>query len=262
MRSSTEEIVPHAASQTVSLNGIQLAYSVVGEGEPLLLLHGFYGSSADWVHLFDLDDLARRFRLIMPDARGHGRSTNPTGAFTHRQCAADVRALLDHLGIGRLKAVGLSLGGGTLLHIATQDPDRVEAMVLAGAPSYFPVHARAIAATVSDRDEDHTDAEWRELRTRHLQGDQQIRALWRVSRGFATSYDDMAFTPPLLATIRARTLIVTGDRDGLYPLEMFVEQYRAIPGAALMVIPDGGHHAVFGAAQPDFVRAALAFLHD
>jgi pimeloyl-ACP methyl ester carboxylesterase len=260
MRSSTEEIVPHAASQTVSLNGIQLAYSVVGEGEPLLLLHGFYGSSADWVHLFDLDDLARRFRLIMPDARGHGRSTNPTGAFTHRQCAADVRALLDHLGIGRLKAVGLSLGGGTLLHIATQGPDRVEAMVLAGAPSYFPVHARAIAATVSDRDEDHTDAEWRELRTRHLQGDQQIRALWRVSRGFATSYDDMAFTPPLLATIRARTLIVTGDRDGLYPLEMFVEQYRAIPGAALMVIPDGGHHAVFGAAQPDFVRAALAFL--
>ncbi|MES1208916.1 MAG: alpha/beta hydrolase [Pseudomonadota bacterium] len=249
-----------AGFSTVSVNGVELAYREQGAGEPLLLLHGFFGSSADWVHLFDLDDLARRYRLIMPDARGHGRSTNPTGAFTHRLCAADVRALLDHLGLARVKAVGLSLGGGTLFHIATQDPNRVEAMVLIGAPSYFPVKARALTAATSDRDEDHPEAEWRELRARHVQGDEQIRALWRIARGFATSYDDMAFTPPLLATIRARTLIVTGDRDGLYPVEMFVEQFRAIPGAALMVIPDGGHHAVFGAARPDFVRAALAFL--
>lgn len=245
---------------TVSANGVELAYRVQGEGEPLLLLHGFFGSSADWVHLFDLDELARQYQLIMPDARGHGRSTNPTGAFTFRLCAADVRALLDHLGLARVKAVGLSLGGGTLFHVATQDFDRIEAMVLIAAPSYFPTQARALTAAVSERDEDHPEAEWRELRARHVQGDDQIRALWRIARGFATSYDDVAFTPPLLATIRARTLIVTGDRDGLYPLEMFVEQYRAIPGAALMVIPDGGHHAVFGAARPDFVRAALAFL--
>lgn len=245
---------------TVSVNGVDVAYCERGQGEPLLLLHGFFGSSADWVHLFDLDDLARSYCLIMPDARGHGRSTNPTGAFTHRLCAADVRALLDHLGLARVKAIGLSLGGGTLFHVATQDPDRIEAMVLIGAPSYFPVQARALTAQVTDRDADHPEAEWRELRARHVQGDEQIRALWRTARGFATSYDDMAFTPPLLSTIRARTLIVTGDRDGLYPLEMFVEQYRAIPGSALMVIPGGGHHAVFGAARPDFVRAALAFL--
>jgi len=245
---------------TVTVNGVELAYRVQGEGEPLLLLHGFFGSSADWVHLFDLDELARTYRLIMPDARGHGRSTNPTGAFSFRLCAADVRAVLDHLGLARVKAVGLSLGGGTLFHVATQDPDRLQAMVLIAAPSYFPAQARALTATVSERDEDHPEAEWRELRARHVQGDDQIRALWRIARGFATSYEDVAFTPPLLGTIRARTLIVTGDRDGLYPVEMFVEQYRAIPGAELMVIPDGGHHAVFGAARPDFVRAALAFL--
>ena len=63
---------------TVSVNGIELAYREQGQGEPLLLLHGFFGSSADWVHLFDLDELARSYRLILPDARGHGRSTNPT----------------------------------------------------------------------------------------------------------------------------------------------------------------------------------------
>ena len=99
------------------------------------------------------------------------------------------------------------------------------------------------------------------MRARHAHGDDQIRALWRIAVGFADSYDDdMSFTPPHLATIRARTLIVIGDRDELYPVEIFVEQYRAIPNAALYVIPVAGHDAVFGAARAEFVRAALAFL--
>ena len=194
----------------------------------------------------------------MPDARAHGRSTNPGGAFTHRQCARDVLALCDHLGVARCKAIGLSLGGNTLLHVATADPDRVGAMVLIGAPSYFPAQARAIMRSFTA--ETRTAADWAMMRARHAHGDDQIRALWRTAVGFADSYDDMTFTPPHLATIRARTLIVTGDRDPLYPLEIFVEQHRAIPGSALQVLPNGGHDAVFGAGRADFVRAALAFL--
>ena len=71
----------HDATTThgfISYEGAELHYDLRGDGEPLLLLHGFTGSGADWVHLFDvdgLDELARRFRLIIPDARGHGRST-------------------------------------------------------------------------------------------------------------------------------------------------------------------------------------------
>jgi pimeloyl-ACP methyl ester carboxylesterase len=242
----------------LTVNGIDLAYEDRGDGPPLLLLHGFFGSSGDWTHLFDLDALGRRHRLIMPDARGHGRTTNPTGLLTHRRAADDVRALLDHLELDRVQAVGLSFGGNTLLHLATAAPERLEAMVTIGAPSYFPPQARALMAAVAvdGRGED----DWREMRARHPQGDDQIRALWRTARGFATSTDDLAFTPAELGTIRARTLIVTGDRDALYPLEIFVEQYRAIPNAALYVIPDGGHDAVFRAARPDFVRTALAFL--
>jgi pimeloyl-ACP methyl ester carboxylesterase len=243
---------------SISVDGAELHYRLHGDGEPLLLLHGFTGSGDDWRHLFDLDELARGHRLIIPDARGHGRSTNPSGAFTHRQCARDLRALCDHLGVARCKAIGLSLGGNTLLHAAIADPDRLAAMVLIGAPSYFPAPARAIMRTFTP--ETRSDGEWAVMRARHAGGDEQIRALWRTAVGFADSYEDMTFTPPHLATIRARTLIVTGDRDPLYPLEIFVEQYRAIPGAALHVLPDAGHDAVFGAARPDFVRAALAFL--
>jgi pimeloyl-ACP methyl ester carboxylesterase len=161
------------------------------------------------------------------------------------------------LGVDRCKAIGLSLGGNTLLHVATRAPDRIGAMVLIAGTSYFPAPARAIMAVVSE--DGHAEVEWQAMRERHKLGDPQIRALWRIARGFADSYDDMSFTPPRLATIRARTLITTGDRDPLYPLEIFVEQYRSIPGAALYVIPGPGTRRCSGKPARTS-RAALAFL--
>ncbi len=81
-----------------------------------------------------------------------------------------------------------------------------------------------------------------------------------MTHGFSTSYDDMAFTPPLLATIRARTLIVHGDRDPLYPVDLALELYRNIPQAALWVVPNGGHGPIFGTLAPAFSATALAHL--
>lgn len=143
---------------TIAVSDIQMHVRIRGTGEPLLLLHGFTGSGADWVHMFDLDDLARRYTLIMPDLRGHGRSTG-SGRFTHRQCGLDVIELLDRLGMSRCKALGTSAGGNTLLHVSTREPQRVEAMVLFGAPSYFPVPARAIMRTMTKRGAARTSGE-------------------------------------------------------------------------------------------------------
>jgi pimeloyl-ACP methyl ester carboxylesterase len=70
----------------------------------------------------------------------------------------------------------------------------------------------------------------------------------------------MNFTPPSLARIKASTLIVYGDRDFLYPVEMAVEMYRAIPKSALWVVPNGGHGPVFMDAAQQFAQTALAFL--
>ncbi len=246
------------AQHTISIHGIELHYTVRGTGEPLLLLHGFTGSSADWVHMFDLDALARSYTVITPDLRGHGGSTNPSGRFTHRQCADDVEALLDHLGVECCRALGTSAGGNTLLHLATRDRERVSAMVLFGAPSYYPAQARTIMQSMTV--ETRSEQEWALMRARHRHGDDQIRALWNAARGFAESHDDMCFTPPLLATIRARTLIVAGDRDPLYPVDIFVEQYHAIPNASLMVLPDAGHESIWADARDAFVKTALAFL--
>jgi pimeloyl-ACP methyl ester carboxylesterase len=232
-------------------------FDVRGDGDPLLLLHGGTGIGADWKMVFTAADPAG-FRLIVPDLRGHGRSTNPSQAFTFRQAARDVLALLDHLGISRVKAIGLSMGAKTLLHMATLQRDRIDAMVLVSATPYFPAQARTAMAQLSA--DAFSDAEWAIQRQRHVHGDDQIRMLFDQMRGLKDSYDDMAFTPPLLATITARTLIVHGDRDPLYPVELALEMYRAIPTSALWVVPNGGHGPIFGAMAAPFAEACLAHL--
>lgn len=75
----------------------------------------------------------------------------------------------------------------------------------------------------------------------------------------ADSYDDMNFTPPSLSRISAPTLIVYGDRDFLYPVEMGVEIYRAIQRSALWVVPNGGHGPIFFDAAAQFASMAVTF---
>src|SRR5881397_1768679 len=123
------------SGQTAAINGMQMYFEIHGEVEPLLLLHGFTGAGSNWQAF--VSGLSREYQLIIPDLRGHGRSTNPSSEFTFRQCALDIFALLDHLGIERFKAIGLSGGGNTLLHMATQQPVRIVAMVLVSATSYY-----------------------------------------------------------------------------------------------------------------------------
>jgi pimeloyl-ACP methyl ester carboxylesterase len=240
----------------LEVNGIELHWEETGVGAPLLWLHGAMGCGADWQHIFK--EAPAGYRVIAPDLRGHGSSTNPSGEFTFRQCALDVRALLDHLNIPRLKAIGLSGGGIVLLHLATLEPSRIESMVLVSAPPYFPEQVRAIQRQWSESM--LTDADRAHLRTSHKRGQPQIDKLFEMARRFAETFDDVNFTPPYLGTISAETLIVFGDRDPLYPVSIACEMHRAIPRSYLWVVPHGGHGPVFGEAAPGFVETALGFL--
>ena len=206
-------------------DGVELSFEVRGEptSPPLLLLHGFTGSGDDWQHVFDVDALAREYLVVRPDARGHGRSAKPAEALTFQRLALDVIELLGRLGITTTRAIGMSLGAKTLLHVATAAPDRVEAMVLVSATPRFP---EATLATV---------------------------------RG-AGAPTDMSFDAARLGTIRARALLVSGDRDPLYPVELAVELLRGIPSASLYVVPGGGHGPIFAAEREPFVARALPIL--
>ena len=232
-----------------------------GDGEPLLLLHGGMGIGSDWRHVFPSDPAG--YRVIVPDLRGHGRSTNPDRTFTFRQCADDVLALLDHLGLARVKAIGMSMGAKTLLHMATRQPTRLDAMVLVSATPYFPPALRIAAAQFTRESFNRlSETERDALRRRHVHGDEQIRLLYDMTRSFATSDDDMAFTPPQLGTVTARTLIVHGDRDPYYPIEMAIELFRGIPQSALWIVPYGTHGPIFGMMASPFAATALAHLSD
>jgi pimeloyl-ACP methyl ester carboxylesterase len=243
----------------IELNGFELHYEDRGSGEPLLLLHGGMGIGEDWRYVFPVDP--EGYRVVVPDLRGHGRSTNPAKAFTFRQCAADMLELLDRLEIPRVKAIGMSMGAKTLLHMATTRPAAIDAMVLVSATPYFPHTLRAAAARFTqDAFEQLPESERDALRKRHVHGDEQLRQLYEMTRSFATSYDDMAFTPPQLGTVTARTLIVHGDRDPLYPLELAIELFRGIPHSALWIVPYGAHGPIFGANASQFASVALAHL--
>ena len=240
-----------------TLNGQQLYFEIRGNGEPLLLLHGFSGSSQDWIP--SLEQRGTKFQSILPDLRGHGRSGILSKPFHHDDAATDIFALLDHLGIRACKAAGISGGGNVLLHMATKHPGRITAMVLVSATPYFPNQARAIMSQYAD----HLPAEqWEILRRRHPGGAEQIKAILASTKSFATSYDDLNFTPPLLSTIKARTLIIQGDRDPLYPVELSVDMFKAIPNSRLWIIPDAGHGPVLGARWSKFVQTASAFLQE
>jgi len=239
-----------------TLNGTQIYFEVHGSGQPLLL-HGFSGSSQDWQTL--IHDWRDSFRLIVPDLRGHGRSGTLSRPFCHQDAAADITALLDHLQIGSFKGIGVSGGGNILLHMEVRQRERVTAMVVVSATPYFPDQARPFMRRYPDT---LTDTAWETLRRRHPGGDDQINAILASARAFADSYDDMNFTPPLLSTILARTLIVQGDRDPLYPVELSVEMAKAIPRSSLWIIPNSGHGPVIGERWPEFERAAAAFLRE
>lgn len=241
-------------SHIISVNDIQMYYEIHGEGEPLVLLHGFTGSSQVWKPFFD--DFLKYYRLIIPDLRGHGKSTNPSEIFTHRQSAFDVFALLEKLGIKKFKAIGSSTGGMTLIHMATNQPARIEAMVLIGATHYFPEQCRALMRNINAQE----SSERAYMKVLHRRGDEQIRLLIKQFIDFKDSYDDMNFTPPYLSTITASTLIIHGDRDPFFPVSIPSEIYNSIPKSYLWIVPNGGHTMDFGEYAPGFTKVILDFL--
>jgi pimeloyl-ACP methyl ester carboxylesterase len=244
---------------TFDHRGFRMHYDVRGSRQPLVLLHGGMGIGSDWGLVFAENPAG--WELIVPDLRGHGRSTSPASPFTFRECAKDVLALLDHLGHQHVSAIGLSLGAKTLLHAATLEPLRIDAMVLVSAVPRFPDALRAAAATFTNAAiERLTPAERDQLRRRHPHGDGQLQRPYEMMRSFAESHDDLSFTREQLQTISARTLIVHGDRDPLYPVELAIELFRGIPASALWIVPYGGHGDIFGDMAAPFVSGALAHL--
>ena len=98
------------------------------------------------------------------------------------------------------------------------------------------------------------------MRRCHTRGEAQIQELFAYGRAMGDSYDDVCFTPPSLARITAKTMIVFGDSDPFYPVSLAFDLHAAIPRSSLWVVPGAGHGPVFGDHAARFRETALAFL--
>lgn len=240
---------------TFETRGVSLYWEEHGDPghPPLILVHGFGESMSVWKPYLDV--LAADYAVVLVDLRGHGRSTNPTETFSFSAVAGDVLALMDHLHHPRFRAVGVSTGGIALLHIATEEPSRLESFAVVGAAPYLPAQARARVGEIAADKE--TMQYLRQFVTR---GDAQASALLREFAALRGSVSDPAFTPPQLAAISAPALIVYGDRDEFFPVELALELYRSIPRSYLKVDPNGGHEPIYDPkAVPEYSRLLLDF---
>ncbi len=126
-----ELLPPHWVRDTVVANGARHYYYRTGDGKPpVLLLHGFLDGAPSW--LTAAHRLEDEFDLVMPDARGHGRSSRSGGRYDPDQLAEDVAGIVLALGAGPAHVVGHSMGGGTGMRLADRHPDLVRALVIEG----------------------------------------------------------------------------------------------------------------------------------
>lgn len=244
--------------QTFDSDGIRIAYDDVGEGPPIVLVHGFASSRAgNWrgPGWYDaLVDAGRR--VIALDCRGHGESEKPhdPGAYADGAMPADVVALLDHLSIPEADLMGYSMGGRISLSLLVDHADRFNAVVLAGVGDGNlggDDGRNAIADALETDDPDAIDhPEGRRFREFAESSDNDLSALAAVMRAFGPGFD-----AERLADVSLPVLVVNGSDDRLGDPREVAE---AIPGAEAAVVPDRDHLTTVG--DPRYEEEVLAFL--
>jgi pimeloyl-ACP methyl ester carboxylesterase len=240
----------------ITVNGAKIYYEEYGQGEPLILLHGFGRTLADWKPF--ITEFSKRFRVIAWDMRGHGRSTNPdtSKVFLHAIAANDLLALIEKLNLKEVKAIGHSSGGIIILYAAIKEPERFESIVPVSAQLHYSLQTREF---IKMNAKPEAYYEFNELERQH--GETKGRLIARQFYHFHELYGDPSLTPDQLATIKARSLIVHGDND-FVPVSQAWEMHKNIPNAYLWIVPNGWHRPhVGGQNEIDFNRRVLEFLN-
>ncbi len=247
---------------TISANGIDISYTMEGQGPPLVLLHAATSSATeDWAA--QRPSLRNHFTLYLPDARGHAATRWDTDhGWSHEMLLADAVAFADALGLERFHVGGLSMGAGTALSLAMAQPERVISAVVAALGVEREPRA-SVARGLMDPDKiEREDPAWaRRLAQRHDR--QQGAGAWK--KLMLAIRDDIVTgrlpTPVELRQARLPILLACGDRDPWVPLEQAVRLRRQLPDARLFVAPGVGHVVVaerpsaFNTVMLQFLRA-------
>jgi 2-succinyl-6-hydroxy-2,4-cyclohexadiene-1-carboxylate synthase len=242
------------------IRGLRYHVDCWGEGRPLLLLHGFTGSSDTW----------RPFRLawrgvaaVAVDLVGHGRTELPStpARATMAECVEDLGLILDALGLERAAVLGYSMGGRLALRFALAQPHRVQALVLEGASPGLPEEERAARRLADERlarllEEEGIAAfvaAWEALplwasQARLSNEERERLRLARLAcspaglalslRGMGAGHDEVALDR--LGELSMPVLLIAGEEDQKYAALARAMAAR-LPTARLAIVPEAGH---------------------
>jgi pimeloyl-ACP methyl ester carboxylesterase len=252
--------VAHAAGRLVEINHHQIYYETHGSGRPLLLLHGG-GDSFEYSFARVLPALSAHHRVIAIEQTGHGHSPDAPGALSYAAMTDDTSELLRILNPGPVDAIGWSDGAIIALMLAARHPAQVRRVVASGA-NYSPdgLFPEALVQLQQETAVDaYNAAERAEALRLNPGGEAQMLSVGaKLQQLWLHSPDASELSPAILATIARPVLIMAGDHDEIR-IEHTLEIFRALPKAALLIVPDSGHN-VFN-EQPQLAqRAVLAFL--
>src|SRR5580692_8438199 len=244
-------------SQKLKSGDAEIVYWTFGSGPPVVLLHPFPANHEFWLPVADA--LSTRYRLILPDLRGHGDSEIGEGPATMEKHAADLARVLDAANVGRAPLVGVSIGGYLLFEFWRKHRGRVAALGLCNtkAPADGPETRAGRLQAANDVLERGTEPFFetmipklfgkttREMRPDLVEG--ALRMMRKMSPdGVAQVQRGMAERPDsvdTLKTINVPTLVITGDEDILTGMNEAEPMHRHIAGSQLRVIHKAGHYS-------------------
>ncbi|MDX5371977.1 MAG: alpha/beta hydrolase [Pseudomonadaceae bacterium] len=246
--------------------GCRLYYEEHGQGEPLLLVHGLGSSTRDWE--YQIPHLARRRRVLSLDLRGHGQSDKPRGRYSMAGFAADVAALIEHLGLPRVHLVGISMGGMVGFQLGVERPELLRSLCIVNSAPEVKAKSAADWWMLAKR--------WSLSRLLSMQTIGQglgrllfprpeqaelrakIEQRWPQNdkRAYLASLDAIIGwgVRERLARIDCPTLVVTADRD-YTPVALKEAYVRELPDARLVVIEQSRHATPMD--QPERFNAVL-----
>jgi pimeloyl-ACP methyl ester carboxylesterase len=233
------------------VNGHSIYYEIHGHGEPLLLLHG--GTAFIESFYMQIPALAKEFRVIAVDSRGHGRSPDSAKTLGYASMAADMAALLDSLGIRRAFVVGWSDGGIMGIDLAFRRPDLVKRLVAIGANYRADgLTAGEIEKTKTMTADDEGLAPVRDFYG-YIAPDpghwpvlvEKVKAMWLA---------EPQYTNAELARITAPALIIAGEHD-MIRKEHTLEMSRLIRGSRCEIIPGASHRVPL--EKPELINGMI-----
>ncbi len=234
-----------------------LHYTVLGEGQPLVLLHAFPSCHEMWLPV--ARQLSQRYRVVLPDLRAHGESNIGDGPATMAKHAHDVAAICRQEGIGRAAFCGISIGGYILFEFWRNFPQQVTSFVFLSTRSGSDSEAaRALRLHSADEVMERGPESFIEANLPRLLGESTQRnrpdlvtaarhtMRFMTAEKIAAAQRGMAARPdstPTLPTIKVPTLVIAGEEDLTTPPEEAQKLHQGITGSRMVVLPRAGHYS-------------------